>query len=234
MSHVWLPGRTTCNPLNWNFGKTLIDWNLINQLEKRIMGTRGAYGFYIDGKTMVTYNHLDSYPSGLGESVVTFIRMCKIDDVLRDRVRNLRGVQEDDGPSAADIFQFRSTTDTSVGENGEKPCWYQLLRKQQGDLTAMLKAGVYIDSKNFLADSLFCEWAFVVNLDSNTLEIYMGFQKEAHAKGRYADWPGTVVRDEYAPVGLVKEIPFDDLPAPGALEQRVSESDVEELARVRA
>lgn len=29
------------------------------------MGTRGAYGFYIDGTTKVSYNHMDSYPEGM-------------------------------------------------------------------------------------------------------------------------------------------------------------------------
>ena len=34
------------------------------------MGTRGAFGFLVDGETKVTYNHWDSYPSGLGQDLV--------------------------------------------------------------------------------------------------------------------------------------------------------------------
>jgi hypothetical protein len=195
------------------------------------MGTRGAYGFYIDGQTFVTYNHYDSYPSALGESVVKFLRENKINDALRNKVRNLRGVQEDDVPSDSDILKCKNLEDNSVGEGkGGKPYWYQLLRNGQGDLSCMLEAGAYIDNKNFLSDSLFCEWAFVVNLDDNVLEVYKGFQEKAHTKGRYSDWP-IDGKSDYFPVALVKEIPFNDLPAVGKLEDRVSESDVEALAR---
>ena len=31
------------------------------------MGTRGAYGFRINDKDKVTYNHFDSYPDGFGK-----------------------------------------------------------------------------------------------------------------------------------------------------------------------
>jgi len=33
------------------------------------MGTRGAYGFRKNGIDKVTYNHFDSYPEQLGESL---------------------------------------------------------------------------------------------------------------------------------------------------------------------
>lgn len=36
------------------------------------MSTRGAWGFRKDEQDKVTFNHWDSYPSGLGESVLAF------------------------------------------------------------------------------------------------------------------------------------------------------------------
>ena len=34
------------------------------------------------------------------------------------------------------------------------------------------------NSLNFAADSFFCEWAYVIDLDKNTYEVYKGFNKE--------------------------------------------------------
>ena len=34
------------------------------------------------------------------------------------------------------------------------------------------------DDINFAADSLFCEWAYVIDLDKSTFEAYVGFNKE--------------------------------------------------------
>ena len=42
------------------------------------MSTRGAYGFYKNGVDKITYNHYDSYFSGLGEEIVNFCRNTTI------------------------------------------------------------------------------------------------------------------------------------------------------------
>lgn len=35
-----------------------------------------------------------------------------------------------------------------------------------------------VNSEEFAADSLFCEWAYVIDLDKNTFEVYQGFNKK--------------------------------------------------------
>ena len=37
------------------------------------MGTRGFWGVRDNGRTRFTYNHFDSYPTGLGVDVAEFI-----------------------------------------------------------------------------------------------------------------------------------------------------------------
>lgn len=64
----------------------------------------------------------------------------------------------------------------------------------------------------FLKDSLFCEWAYIINLDTNCLEIYRGFNKDANGNGRYAQY--TISSDEEEPyygVVLLMEIPIDEI-----------------------
>lgn len=70
------------------------------------------------------------------------------------------------------------------------------------------------DDTGFLADSLFCEWAYIINLDSDKLEIYKGFNKDPQAKGRYAHlYDEDGVNNGYYGVALVLELPFDKLKA---------------------
>lgn len=149
------------------------------------MGTRGAYGFRIDGVDKVTYNHSDSYPSGLGKDIADFCVETKGID-LKPFARGIRMVNEVTPPTPDEIRKYHEFLNDQVGECTDKD-WYCLLRQTQGDLQPYLDGlDVMIDSKGFLKDSLFCEWAYIINLDDGVLEIYEGFNKQAGGAGRYA------------------------------------------------
>jgi hypothetical protein len=85
---------------------------------------------------------------------------------------------------------------------------------------------------DFGADSLFCEYAYVLDMDNNVLEFYRGFQKKPHGCGRWATMP--VVRPEdkekYYPIKLMFSIPFSEIKENGleALLSRISEEEEEE------
>ena len=150
------------------------------------MGTRGAFGFLVDGETKVTYNHWDSYPSGLGQDLVDTLTEILDEysfDWLCEKARKLQFVPNR-GPTEEEIARLRPWTDLSVSERSTSD-WYCLLRNAQGDLRATLRAGLIRNSVSFLSDSLFCEFAYVINLDDNLFEIYKGFQKDPHQLGRY-------------------------------------------------
>lgn len=170
------------------------------------MGTRGAVGFRIDGTDKVTYNHFDSYPSGLGEVVVAFCKRTKDID-LAPFVRGIRLVDEGTPPSEAEIKKYRQWYDGSVG-SGSPQDWYCLLREAQGQLDCYLEGlDVMIDSHEFLADSLFCEWAYIVNLDEGVLEVHQGRNHDPKAPGRYA----RLREGDYCGVALVKSVPLKDI-----------------------
>lgn len=176
------------------------------------MGTRGAIGFRIDDQDKVAYNHFDSYPSALGVTALGFVRTFDPDS-LAEKARALRLINtETDKPTTEDVKACEAAGFADYGVSTGKPDdWYCLLRGAQGELASYLEVGVIPDASDFLIDSLFCEWAYIINLDTDKLEVYRGFNKAAGGAGRYASKleEGKEWRDpEYYGVALIAEVPL--------------------------
>lgn len=142
------------------------------------MSTRGAVGIICNGIEKVGYNHCDSYPEGLGNEMIEFLK--HMNNVRLKEIFDKISFNEDSKPM--DVWNWKKHT---FNEN-------------------------FADSSDFLADSLFCEWAYIINLDTKMLEFYQGFNNDEKANGRYANKGkyecsnGTV----YYGVSLKKEIPL--------------------------
>ena len=188
------------------------------------MGTRGVVGVVVDGKEKLSYNHFDSYPSCLGQELVDFLLEVERKgqrQELKTRFGEAVLVDENHKPTPADKERYAPTADLSVSRQSLDD-WYCLLRDSQGvnGMRGVLAGtlGHVMESNNFPLDSLFCEWAYVVDLDKNVLEIYKGFQKKKHNVGRFAvkknaqnpkpNYPGA---PRYYPVKLVRTVPLDEL-----------------------
>lgn len=175
------------------------------------MSTRGATGFRIKGQDKVTYNHCDSYPSGLGQAVLDAIGNIAWDDpAVRKNIEDIRVVNEGSKPTPEDVKALEVYTNMSVS-NRSTDDWYCIMREMQGDLLAYLSVGVMTNGLAFLRDSLFCEYAYIVNVDEGTLEFYVGFNKDRNAAGRYAALAPE--NEEYAGVRLAQTIPIADIVA---------------------
>jgi hypothetical protein len=164
------------------------------------MGTRGALGFRVNGEDKLMYNHFDSYPEGLGSEVLEFLRGWEENpleqlalsdqpprskkEILAHYASLLRDVEGTE-PTDEDVVKYDKWADWGVN-GGRTNDWYALLRKTQGDLRAILECGVFTGSNDFILNSLFCEWAYIVNCDEGVLEVYKGFVSEPHNEGRYA------------------------------------------------
>jgi hypothetical protein len=178
------------------------------------MGTRGALGFYVNGETKLTYNHSDSDPAWLGKAVCEFVKDSEND--LHRIAERIVLVTEDVPPTEKQIVHCENfkITNTHVGSPSEKMTWYQALREAQGDLGYYANDLDYmIDGQNFLSDSLFCEYAYIINVDTNKLEFYEGFNKDRKASGRYADCEPQNHSGDYYGVALVGEIELDKISA---------------------
>ena len=174
------------------------------------MSTRGALGFRLNGEDKITYNHSDSYPSWLGKRVVEWCRKRterQTWELVKEIVSELEDVSGRT-PTEEDKARLTRFNNLRVGEQSEED-WYCLLRETQGDLSAILSARMFNGCREFLDDSLFCEWAYIINLDDMELEVYEGFQKKPHQEGRYGQGK---MNDGYAPVRLVVTFPLEDIP----------------------
>ena len=149
------------------------------------MGTRGAIGFRSNGVDKVTYNHYDSYPTGLGFDLMKELNKAKM------CVKAMRRRFEQ-------IEMWNGKCDFTEG----------------GALLKYLETLKMDKSNNFMEDSLWCEWAYVVNLDDEVLEIYEGANKDKDALGRYASLQTKSNQESgrgYMGVALIAIIHLDDL-----------------------
>jgi len=192
------------------------------------MGTRGSIGFIKKGEEKITYNHWDSYPSELGMTMLEFCRDTDVEELNKvfDKVIL---VSEDEKPTTEQIEECRDFIDTDVSGGSPEQEWYVLLRGAQGNPSAYKGSLRYmLDGKSFLLDSLFCEYAYIINLDENVLEFYKGFNKEESGKGRYSSKRNS--DEEYYGVTLEMTISLADIKTADleALVEKMESSEVEE------
>ena len=176
------------------------------------MSTRGAFGYILGGTEKVAYNHCDSDPQELGMRMLEYLAAYSIEEIRRV-AEGIVLVGEDGRPTPdqASECEGAGTVNTSVGRRSKRD-WYCLLREAQGDLGIYHRSKLkyMLDFREFLHDSLSCEWAYIINLDSGMFEVYRGFNGNPLAAGRYAKY--TVdSKKRYYGVALAGEYPIDGL-----------------------
>lgn len=134
------------------------------------MGTRGYLGFKVNGVFKMAYNHYDSYPEGLGVSVMKFVKETPIAK-MREVASGIILVNRDMTPTEDQIKECEKWTDLTV-DNRSTSNWYCLLRGAQGDLSA------YTDGLKYMLDAgesyLDEEYAYIVDLDAEVVKFYDG------------------------------------------------------------
>jgi hypothetical protein len=186
------------------------------------MGTRGLIGFRYQNKDYLTYNHFDSYPDSLGFNILEELGAMLSFNKLKKAVEKITLVTEDSKPTFEQRLDVaKEFWDLSVG-NQTPDSWYCLLRNAQGKLYSYYsgKLKYMIDSHEFIKDSLFCEWVYIVNLDTMQLEVWRGFQKESQKGNRYGE-----NGEKYYPCALVKEYPLQKLPSQKKFLKDLEEKD---------
>lgn len=177
------------------------------------MGTRHLIAVHADGQYKIAqYGQWDGYPSGQG---LTALGFCRTMDrgAFTEKVRAARFLSDADVAAInAELKQ-----DGTLMNEGKK---YQQFSRNRGakilKIVNEAPAGIVLrNSIGFAGDSLFCEYAYVVDLDAGTLEVFMGFNKQPLAEGERFAAPGLELEKSeqgYQPVKHTKTYQLDALP----------------------
>lgn len=164
------------------------------------MGTRHLVAVQIDGVYKVAqYGQWDGYPSGQGVRVLDFLKNGDVEALKRNVVKAYEPTEEDSirmwAEFGVDIVATKGMVEYSKANAfGEK---YPSLDRDTGAGILELIAKSDDEEKiplrldiGFAGESLFCEWAYVIDFDLGTFEVYKGFNKEpVPADSRFASIP---------------------------------------------
>ena len=173
------------------------------------MGTRHLVAVVSGGKRRIAqYGQFDGYFTGAGDGVFHFVKNKMNFDVFKERVEALQFYTKKE----LDAFdkQYANTHEGAATLFEEHP---ELTRNTSVGILDLVQDGSVtkvVDSWSFGADSLFCEYAYVVNLDTKVVECYTGFNCNK-AVGRFARYILATSTNDYKPVTLFKKIPFDKI-----------------------
>lgn len=184
------------------------------------MGTRGLFGLRKNNKDKIMYNHFDSYPSCLGEEMVEYVKnhskeeMTALYDklIMVDEEFNTSQFTEEQKKRYKEFMKkkdfFSHTIDgTKTAENISMYCFLHEFQGRLYKYDEYPEIDLMIDNHNFIKCSLFCEWAYIINLDTGNLEVWEGYQEKPQENNRY----GIEKDNGFYPCALVKEIDFQEI-----------------------
>jgi hypothetical protein len=148
------------------------------------VGTRHLIAVQIDGEYKVAqYGQWDGYPSGQGLDVLASLKDV-FTPAFKEKLRAARFIGDDE-EGRAFIEKVENTP--------EWPKAYPWISRDAGAKVLQLvldqPAGIYLQNNiSFAGESLFCEYAYVVDYDKGAFEVYRGFNKRPVPEGeRFAD-----------------------------------------------
>ena len=154
------------------------------------MGTRGITIVILGGEPVVAqYGQWDHYPSGNGIVTLEFLQKGILDK-LREKLKVCHFItpEEQKGIDAF-VKSIGSDNGWMTGEQAELyHKEYPYLTRDHGSHILELIAEstdesiMLHDQRDFVYDSLFCEYGYVIDLDKNTFEVYEGFNTKPMKK----------------------------------------------------
>jgi hypothetical protein len=193
------------------------------------MGTRHIVAVFLGGEYKVAqYGHFGGSPGSAGLETLNFLRKMQMSgqmDLFREMVSGLQVLSNDEWRQ---IMVNAGWEENQVDDNErirDLQRQYPLIHRAGTDvLDAIMdeigignrSIGVVRNEIDFVANSLFCEWAYVIDLDKGVFEVFKGWNRRPLGlKQRFRHMAPYVAYDKtaYHPVRLVKAYSLDRLPS---------------------
>lgn len=186
------------------------------------MGTRNLVMVISGGSHRIAqYGQWDGYPTGQGVTALAAISKIIEDGALDAFKAKLLGCRFLPQSEILELWKEQGADDSGFVsmEIAEKfgRAHPQLSRDTGAEVINLVnhsESGLPLrDSYDFAGDGLFCEWAYVIDLDGGTFEVYKGFGKETLTPAdRFHDLSSFIAGD-YQPVKICHSWPLDKLPS---------------------
>jgi hypothetical protein len=180
------------------------------------MGTRHLIAVQKNNEYKVAqYGQWDGYLSGQGDSILKFFNENDL-ETFRNKVDNcFFGTQEQIDEAYAPYTDGNGWMTMEQSAAFKQTQFAHLSRDTgAGILNVILKSEgplMQVDNIDFAKDSLFCEYAYVIDLDKDILEVYKGFNTDPLPEGARFTGVGEG-SGGYQAVKLVASFPLGDLP----------------------
>lgn len=181
------------------------------------MGTRNLTAVFMDGEYKVAqYGQWDGYPEGQGAKCLVFLRDEMDEAKFREQLGKVRFGSEAEMDSLFEKFGADPSGSISMDNYAKfKKAYPELHRDTAAEILKMIQDGKVRLLKNnldFAADGLFCEWAYVIDLDKRTFEVYTGFHTEPLTEKDRFYFLKDKEEGKYSGVHMVYSWSIDDLP----------------------
>jgi hypothetical protein len=208
------------------------------------MDTRHLTAVVHEGQYKIAqYGQWDGYPEGQGDAARKFLREKFLRPMFLARLQETHWLttEEITAGYVAAGHDGKSGVRQEVADRFNKAFPY-LTRDHGAEILRLVQEStgpvLLKDSHDFAVDSLFCEWAYIVDLDKNTFEVYRGFNNDPLPGGER--FSGLEPREKssdgtpYYPVKHVITFPLDAIPNKAeflkAIKQALPKDEDEEAA----
>lgn len=190
------------------------------------MGTRNLTVVVHNQEVKVAcYGQFDGQPDSLGLKLIKFFSNPENTENLKEILPKVRLWNNKDKKLQDEFLESIGCTNGILNEKQKeafKKRYPFRYRERYGKLTegqilevllefAHLDEITTTDAYDFASDSLFCEWAYVIDYDKNTFEVYKGLNTSGISEEDrfYSLYDG---ENDYYPVKIIASFTLDDLP----------------------